>query len=126
MATSPKASTIQWTPPSCPTSVMRRSKKFRPPPATPNRLGSCVMMMVSPAPALKPTRMLSLIRRTSMLSRNIHAIRQRVATATAVKLAICAYRTASPAASAPTVAAIISEIAEVGPTASCRDEPSSA
>ena len=33
-----------------------------------------------------------------------------------------AYRTASPPASAPTVPAIISEIAEVGPTASWRDD----
>ena len=74
--TSPIASTSQWISPSCPASVIRRSKKLCPPPATPNRLGSCVMMMVSPAPALKPTRMLSLIRRTSMLSRKSQAIRQ--------------------------------------------------
>ena len=47
------------------------------------------MMMVSPAPALKPTRMLSLIRRTSMLSLNSHAIRQSSATAKAARLAIC-------------------------------------
>ena len=67
---------------------MTRSKKLWPPPATPNRLGSCVMMMVSPAPALKPTRMLSLMRRTSMLSRNIQAIRQSTATAKAERLAI--------------------------------------
>ena len=48
------------------------------------------MMMVRPAPALKPTRMLSLIRRTSMLSRKIQAIRQSTATASADMLAICA------------------------------------
>ena len=84
------------------------------------------MMMVKPAPALKPTRMLSLIRRTSMLSRKIHAIRQRAATARAATLAIWAYRSGSPAASVPTVPAIISEIAEVGPTASWREAPSSA
>ena len=60
------------------------------------------MMMVSPAPALKPTRMLSLTRRTRMLSLNSHAIRHSTATAQAARLAICAYRTASPPASAPT------------------------
>ena len=95
-------------------------------PVTPNRLGNWLMMIVSPAPALKPTRMLSLIRRTRMLSLKSQAIRQRIATAHAARLAICAYRTGSPAASDPTAPAIISEIAEVGPTASWRDDPSSA
>jgi hypothetical protein len=46
------------------------------------------MMMESPAPALKPTRMLSLISRTSMLSLNSQASAQRNATATPIRLAI--------------------------------------
>ena len=53
-----------------------RSKKLCPPPVTPNRLGSWVIAMVRPAPALKPTRMLSLISFTSALNRNSQAIRQ--------------------------------------------------
>ncbi len=48
------------------------------------------MAMVSPAPALKPTRMLSLISFTSTLSRNSQAIRQSAATVKAARLAICA------------------------------------
>ena len=83
--------------PSWPPSRITRSKKLWPPPATPNRLGNWLMMMVSPAPALKPTRMLSLTRRTRTLSLNSQAIRQSTATAKAARLAICAYRTASPA-----------------------------
>ncbi|MGX1141530.1 hypothetical protein AB7M11_005766 [Bradyrhizobium ottawaense] len=69
---------------------MARSKKLWPPPATPSRLGSWLMMMVSPAPALKPTRMLSLTRRTSTLSLNNHAMKHSTATAKAARLAICA------------------------------------
>jgi hypothetical protein len=82
--------------------------------------------MVKPAPALKPTRMLSLISRTSMLSRSSQATRQNSATIMAARLAICAYRCASPSAIPATVSAIIKEIADVGPIASCREEPSSA
>ena len=57
-----------------------RSKKLCPPPAMPNRLGSCVMMIVNPAPALKPTKMLSLMSLTSRLSRSNQAMRQSMAT----------------------------------------------
>ena len=46
----------------------------------PDQLGNWVIAMVKPAPALKPTRMLSLIRFTSALSRSSQAIRQRTAT----------------------------------------------
>ncbi len=73
--------------------------------------------MVRPAPILKPTRMLSLMSFTSALKRSTQAIMQRTATVKAARLAICAYRCASPSAIAPTVAAIMSEMAEVGPTA---------
>src|SRR4051812_29640720 len=65
------------------------------------------MMIVRPAPALKPTRMLSLTRRTRTLSLNNQAIRQSSATAHAARLAISAYLAASPPASLPTLAAII-------------------
>ena len=84
------------------------------------------MMIVNPAPALKPTKILSLTSLTSMLSRSNHAIKQSKATVKAARLAIWAYRCASPSAIAPTVPATIKEMADVGPTASWRDEPSSA
>jgi hypothetical protein len=67
-----------------------RSKKLCPPPGTPSRLGIWVIAIVKPAPALNPTRMLSLMRRTSMLSRRSHAIRQSKATMPAARLAIWA------------------------------------
>ena len=76
------------------------------------------MAMVNPAPILNPTRMLSLMSLTSALSRNAHAIRQSMATVKPARLAIWLYRCASPSAIAPTVPAIMSEMAEVGPMAS--------
>ena len=84
------------------------------------------MAIVSPAPILKPTSTLSLTSFTSTLSRSSHAIRHSAATVKAARLATCMYRSASPPAIAPTVPAIISEMADVGPTASWRDDPSSA
>ena len=84
------------------------------------------MMIVNPAPALKPTKMLSLMSLTSRLSRSSQAMRQSKATVKAARLAIWAYRCASPSAIAPTEPAIIKEMADVGPTASWREEPSSA
>ena len=69
----PMRKTRNWIWPSWPASTQARSKKLWPPPATPNRLGSWVMAMVRPAPALKPTRMLSLISFTSALSRSSQA-----------------------------------------------------
>ena len=113
-------------PGSCPASIARRSITYCPPPATPNRAGSCVTAMVMPAPALKPTRMLSLISFTSTLSRSAQAMMQSTTTAKAASVAMAAYRAASPPAMAPTEAATMSEIADVGPMARCRDEPSSA
>ncbi len=61
-----------------------------------------------------------------MLSRSSQAMRQSTATVKAARLAIWAYRCASPSAIAATVPAIIKEMADVGPTASWREEPSSA
>jgi hypothetical protein len=48
------------------------------------------MAMVTPAPALKPTRMLSLISLTRSLSRSSQAIRHNAATVKPARLAICA------------------------------------
>ncbi len=48
-----------------------------PPPVTPKSAGSWVTAMVIPAPALKPTRMLSLISFTSTLSWSAQAMTQR-------------------------------------------------
>ncbi len=95
-----------------------RSKKFSPPPLTPNSLGSWVMAMVSAAPALKPSRMVSLMKFTSELSRRSHATRQMAATTSAVNAAMAAQRDGSPSAMPATVAPTSNEIAEVGPIAS--------
>ena len=62
--------------PNWPANRMARSKKLWPPPAVPNKLGSWVIMMVNPAPALNPTRMLSLISLTRALKRSAQANRQ--------------------------------------------------
>jgi hypothetical protein len=70
--------------------------------------------------------MLSLISFTNTLSWSAHAMKQRIAVANAARLAISAYRAASPPAMAPTEAAIMSEIADVGPMARCREDPRSA
>ena len=67
-----------------------RPKKLCPPPAVPIRLGSWVMAIVSPAPALKPTKMLSLISLTSSLRRNAQAAKHNAATVKPARLAICA------------------------------------
>ena len=75
MAMTPTRRTRYCDWPSWPTSRKTRSKNSCPPPFTPSRLGICVIAMVRPAPALKPTRMLSLINFTSTLRRNSHANR---------------------------------------------------
>ena len=100
--------------------------KSSPPPGTPNRLGNCVMAMVSPAPKRKPTSTLSLISFTSTLSRAAQATRQTAATAKAVSVAIAACIAGSPPAIPVTLAPTMSEMAEVGPIARWRDDPSSA
>ena len=61
---------------------------------------------------------MSLIRRTNTLRRRIQQMAHSNATVNAARLAISIYRCASPPAMDSTVAATISEIAEVGPTAS--------
>jgi hypothetical protein len=89
IAMTPIARTTKFTWPSWPANSTTRSKKLCPPPATPKRLGSWVIMMVRPAPALNPTRMLSLISLTSALSRSAQASRQSKATVKPARLAIC-------------------------------------
>ena len=97
-----------------------------PPPATPNRLGNWVIAMVRPAPILKPTRMLSLISFDEHAQpqqpgdQAKHSDREgREAGDLGVTLRVAS-------AIAPTVPAIISEIADVGPIASWREDPSNA
>ena len=68
----------------------RPLEKIVPPPLTPKRLGNWVIAMVKLAPALKPTRMLSLISFTSTLRRKSHANRLSAATVKAARLAIWA------------------------------------
>ena len=126
MAATPKPSTARFVEGSWPHSTASRSKNPSPPPFTPKSLGSCVVAMVSAAPALKPRRMVSLMKFTSELSRKTHASRHIAATTSAVSAAICAHRPGSPAAMSATVTPTSREIAEVGPIASWRDEPKSA
>lgn len=51
----------------------RRSMKLRPPPGMPSRAGICVTAMLRAAPALKPSRTVSLMKLVRVLSRNSHA-----------------------------------------------------
>ena len=106
--------------------MTRRSKKSSPPPLTPNSLGSWVMAIVSAAPALKPSRMVSLMKFTSELRRSSHATTHMAATTSAVSAAMPAQRCGSPPAMPATVAPTSIEMAEVGPIASWRDEPNRA
>ena len=92
-----------------------RSKKCSPPPFTPNSLGSCVIAMVNAAPALKPSRIVSLMKLTSELSRSAHASTLMPATTSAVSAAMSAQRAGSPAAMPATVAPTSIEMADVGP-----------
>ena len=55
-----------------------------------------------------------------------HATTARAATRSATSDATCAKRTGSPAAIGATLTPTRSEIADVGPTARCREEPSAA
>jgi hypothetical protein len=103
-----------------------RSKKSSPPPLTPNSFGNWVRAIVSAAPALKPSRMVSLMKLTSELSRNSQAITHIAAMTTAVSAAMDAQRAGSPCAMPATVTPTSIEIAEVGPIASWRDEPNNA
>ncbi len=107
-------------------SVHARSKKWSPPPCTPKSLGSCVSAIVSAAPALKPSSTVSLMKLTSDESRSAHAASATAANVRAVSAAIAAKRAGSPPAMPATVVPTSIEIADVGPTASCRDEPNSA
>ena len=84
------------------------------------------MAMVSAAPALKPSRMVSLMKLTSVLSRSSQASTLMAANTSAVSAAMSAQRAGSPLAMPATVTPTSMEIADVGPTASCRDVPKSA
>ena len=84
------------------------------------------MAMVSAAPALKPSRIVSLMKLTSELKRNSHANTHMAAMTTAVSAAMDAQRPGSPCAMPATVTPTSIEIAEVGPIASWREEPNSA
>ena len=103
-----------------------RSKKPSPPPLTPKSFGNWVMAMVSAAPALKPSKMVSLMKLTSELNRSSHAAAHMAATTSAVSAAMSAQRAGSPFAMPATVTPTSREIADVGPIASWRDEPKNA
>ena len=111
---------------SCPPRTTTRSKNPSPPPFTPKSLGSWVIAIVSAAPALKPSRMVSLMKLTIELSRRTHASAHMAAMTSAVSAAMSAQRAGSPEAMPATVTPTSIEMAEVGPMASCRDEPKNA
>ena len=119
MATDPKSKTIRLACVICCPINHILSKKLLPPPSIAKNLGSCVDMIDSAAPALKPSNILSLIKFTNELSRNRKAIKQIHATANAVNAAMAAHLAGSPPDKTATVVPTIKEIAEVGPTATC-------
>ena len=125
IATTPNVSTTPFVSPNWPNKVDNRSKKWSPPPGTPKSFGSCVSAIVSAAPALKPTRIVSLMKFTNPLKRRIQASALNAATTSAVSAAIAAQRAGSPFAMPATVVPTSMAIAEVGPIASWRDVPKS-
>ncbi len=82
--------------------------------------------MVTAAPALNPSRMVSLMKLTSEDSRSAHAATAIAEKTSAVSATICEYRAGSPIAMPATVVPTSIEIADVGPIASWRDDPNSA
>ena len=78
------------------------------------------------APALKPSRFVSLMNATSELRRNAQASRLMPANTSAVSAASSAKRAALPPAMTATLVPTSIEIADVGPTASWRDVPNRA
>ena len=74
----------------CDNSTPILSKKCSPPPFTPKSFGSCVIAMVSAAPALKPSRIVSLMKFTSDDRRSAHAATLIAANTSAVSCAIAA------------------------------------
>ncbi len=82
--------------------------------------------MTKAAPALKPSRIVSLMKLTSAESRSAPATKLRAAISKAVNAAICARFARSPPAMPTTVVPTSSEMAEVGPMASWGEEPKSA
>ncbi len=81
------------------------------------------MAIVIAAPALKPSSTVSLMKLTSELRLNSQASTQMAAKTRAVRAEIWTHRAGSPPAMPATVVPTSIEIAEVGPMASCRDEP---
>ena len=73
------------------------------------------------APALNPNKMLSLIKLIRELSLKMNANKQMTATVSAVRAAMPAQSLGSPPERTATVEPIISEMDEVGPTATCLD-----
>ena len=126
MAATPKARITGFASGSWPPRTQTRSKKLSPPPGTPNSLGSCVIAMVRAAPALKPSRIVSLMKFTSEESLRSQARKLMRANTRAVSAAIFAASAMSPPDMPATVVPTSREMAEVGPTASWREEPNSA
>ncbi|MNK96052.1 hypothetical protein D3C87_1163150 [compost metagenome] len=126
MTAAPNASTVMLVCGSWVARISTRSKKNSPPPLTPNSFGSWVRAMVRAAPALKPNRMVSLMKLTSELSLNSHARKHITAISTAVSAQMEAQRAGSPAAIPATVTPTSIEMADVGPIASWRDVPNTA
>ena len=106
----------------CPT----RLKKWPLVPSSPNNFGNWVDMIDSAAPALNPTRILSLIKLTIELNFNAQATKQIIATTNAANPAMSIHFCWSPPESIATVDPTIKEIEEVGPTAICFDEVNNA
>jgi hypothetical protein len=106
--------------------IQTRSKKCSPPPLTPRSFGNCVIAIVNAAPALKPTKTVSLMKLTSEDRLRAQAITQITATSRAVSMAISAARCVSPAAMSSSDAPTSMEIADVGPIASWREVPNNA
>jgi hypothetical protein len=75
---------------------------------------------------LKPSSTVSLMKSTSEDRRSAQAMTLMPATTSAVSEAIATKRAGSPAAMTATVVPTSSEIAEVGPIASCFEVPNSA
>ena len=84
------------------------------------------MAIVSAAPALKPSKIVSLIKLTSPLKRNSQASPDRPATTSAESAAMAIQRDESPSAMPATVLPTKRAIAEVGPIANCREVPNTA
>ena len=82
--------------------------------------------MLMPAPALKPRRIVSLTKLVSVLRRSAQAVTASPATSRATSDATSTSRAGSPAAIGAMLAPTSRDMADVGPMARWRDEPSNA